>query len=30
MTPDAFDENWQEECSSGVHFYITRAEAEAH
>ncbi|RVH87803.1 pentapeptide repeat-containing protein [Sinorhizobium meliloti] len=30
VTPDSFDENWQEECSSGVHFYITRAEAEAH
>ena len=30
VTPDGFDENWQEECSSGVHFYITRAEAEAH
>lgn len=30
VTPDAFDENWQSECSSGIHFYITRAEAEAH
>jgi uncharacterized protein YjbI with pentapeptide repeats len=28
VTPDAFDENWQEECSSGVHFFITRIEAE--
>ena len=30
ITPDAWDENWQEECSSGIHFYITRLEAEAH
>ena len=30
VTPDAFDENWQSECSSGIHFYITRAEAEVH
>jgi hypothetical protein len=30
VTPDAFDENWQVECSSGVHFFITRAEAEAY
>ncbi len=28
ITPDRFDENWQEECSHGVHFFITRAEAE--
>jgi hypothetical protein len=24
----SFDENWQEECASGIHFYITRIEAE--
>jgi hypothetical protein len=30
VVPDAFDENWQDECSSGVHFYITRTEAENH
>ncbi len=30
VTPDRFDEHWQEECSSGVHFYITRIEAENH
>ena len=30
VTPDAFDENWQDECSSGIHFFITRAEAEAY
>lgn len=23
-----FDENWVEECSTGIHFYITRLEAE--
>ena len=23
-----FDENWQEECASGIHFFITRLEAE--
>ena len=28
VTPDAFDENWQEECSGGIHFFITRLEAE--
>ena len=27
---DAFSDNWQEECAGGIHFYITRAEAEAH
>ena len=25
-----FDENWQEECSTGIHFYITKLEAENH
>ncbi|MDI6029534.1 pentapeptide repeat-containing protein, partial [Corticibacterium sp. UT-5YL-CI-8] len=30
ITPDAFDGNWQTECASGVHFFITRAEAEAY
>ena len=30
VTPDRFDENWQEECSSGIHFFITRLEAEAY
>ena len=28
ITPDAFDENWQEECTNGIHFFITRLEAE--
>ena len=26
--PDKFDENWMEECASGIHFFITRIEAE--
>ncbi|MBB3521092.1 pentapeptide repeat-containing protein [Rhizobium sp. BK456] len=30
VTPDSFDENWFEECSSGIHFFITRLEAEAY
>jgi hypothetical protein len=30
VTPDRFDDNWQEECSGGIHFYITRLEAENH
>ena len=30
VMPDKWDENWQEECSNGIHFYITRLEAEAH
>jgi hypothetical protein len=25
-----FDDNWQEECTSGIHFFITREEAEAY
>ncbi len=28
VMPDSFDENWMEECSSGIHFFITRIEAE--
>ena len=28
--PDAFDEDRWNECAPGIHFYITRAEAEAH
>ena len=28
VTPDRFNENWKEECSSGIHFFITRLEAE--
>jgi hypothetical protein len=30
ITPDAFDPDWQNECASGIHFYITREEAVAH
>ena len=26
--PDCFDEDWQDECSNGIHFFITRIEAE--
>jgi hypothetical protein len=25
-----FSDNWTEECAPGIHFYITREEAEAH
>jgi hypothetical protein len=28
VKPDSFDENWQEECVPGIHFFITRIEAE--
>jgi hypothetical protein len=27
---DKFDDNWQNECGGGIHFYITRLEAENH
>ncbi len=27
---DAWSEDWQEECAGGIHFYITRIEAENH
>ena len=30
VTPDKWCENWQDECSNGIHFYITRLEAEAY
>ena len=30
IRPDAFDTDFTKECSNGVHFYITRLEAEAH
>ena len=30
IKPHLFNENWQEECAGGIHFYITREEAEAH
>ena len=28
VTADKWDENWMEECSHGIHFFITRIEAE--
>ena len=28
VTPDAWDTDWTKECSSGIHFFITREEAE--
>ena len=30
VTCDVWSDDWQEECSGGIHFYITRDEAEAH
>jgi hypothetical protein len=30
VMPDSFDENWQDECSNGIHFFITREEAEVY
>jgi hypothetical protein len=30
VTPDSFDEDWMDECSSGIHFFISKAEAEAY
>jgi len=27
---NGFSEDWQSECEAGIHFYITREEAEAH
>ena len=30
IVPDGFDEDWANECSTGVHFYISRIEAENH
>jgi hypothetical protein len=28
VTADHFDEDWTKECSGGIHFFITRIEAE--
>jgi hypothetical protein len=28
IKPDGFDENWMEECSRGIHFFISKIEAE--
>jgi hypothetical protein len=30
VTANVFDDDWMNECSGGIHFYITREEAEAH
>jgi hypothetical protein len=30
VRPDSWDEDWTNECSHGIHFFITRAEAEAY
>jgi hypothetical protein len=30
VKPDSFDTNWQDECSHGIHFFITKEEAEAY
>jgi hypothetical protein len=30
IKPDSFSENWMDECSNGIHFYISRIEAENH
>ncbi|WP_206173664.1 pentapeptide repeat-containing protein [Variovorax sp. RKNM96] len=30
VTPDSFSLDWQSECEAGIHFFITKAEAEAY
>ena len=30
VTPDRFEDDWQQECAPGIHFFITKAEAEAY
>jgi hypothetical protein len=30
VRPDKWDDNWQDECSSGIHFFITKEEAQAY
>lgn len=30
VTPDSWDDDWTQECSHGIHFFITREEAEAY
>ena len=30
VTPDSFDDNWMEECAAGIHFFLSRVEAEAY
>jgi len=28
VKPDSFSDDWKEECANGIHFFITRIEAE--
>ena len=30
VTPDSFSDDWQQECAPGIHFFITREEAQAY
>ena len=30
VVPDSFSEDWMEECAPGIHFFLTRLEAEAY
>jgi hypothetical protein len=30
VKPDKWDEDWTKECGGGIHFYLSRVEAEAH
>ena len=30
VRPDSWDDDWMNECSHGIHFFVTRAEAEAY
>lgn len=30
VTPDSWCDDWTKECAAGIHFYISRIEAEAH
>ena len=30
VVPDRFDDDWRKECAPGIHFFITRTEAEAY
>ena len=30
VVPDAWSEDWKDECASGIHFFVTREEAEAY
>jgi hypothetical protein len=30
VVPDKWDDDWQEECAGGIHFFITRLEAEGY